>query len=388
MKTIIRSIFLILIANLIAADFCLAQEQIKPKVKIGGAVRYNIRYKDWDDNSRSMGGDVVMDVFKIDVKADYGKLFLDADYRFYPKDFGRNMIHHGYLGYKFDDQTQVHLGVHKVDFGILPYASHSAFFNLPYYIGFEDDYDTGLKFVHNTKKWDISLAWYKCAEGGREFKTFSDGSMGYGTDNARYSFDLSGDTEEKGQFNGRVAYKHKSHEFGFSAQYGKYFHHANHETKDSYAYAAHYTGKFLPKKNLDLKLQYMKYDYNADSDLVNMGAYTYSYDVASEADIITAGLAYTVPIKNKYIKAVKFYENYNYMNKYADGLNDTQFNVVGMMIVASPIIVFIDCATAKNHDWLGPWGHFGDNHDQCGFGRGEKSPEWNSWFNINIGYYF
>ncbi|MFA8435046.1 MAG: hypothetical protein ACEPOZ_11065 [Marinifilaceae bacterium] len=363
--------------------------QISKHLDLGGALRFNYRYKAWDENSKEVGGDAVLDVFRINAKATYSKLFLDAEYRFYPSDFGGGMLHHGFIGYKFDEKTQLQLGVNQVPFGILPFASHSWFFNLPYYVGLEDDYDTGIKFVHQNKNWDFALAWYKNAEGGRSWNTFSNGESGYGVDPARYSYDLAGDMEETGQGNARVAYKFNTHEVGFSGQYGRFLNHATGKKQSHYALAAHYHGKFLAQKQLDVKLEAVQYKYNGlDQKEITMAAYNYTYDIATEAAIFSGGLAYTIPVEWGPIESVQFYENYNYMLKQESNMNDSQMNVVGMLITAGPIYTYVDYASGKNHDWLGPWGAFGEEANRYGLGQGAKNPEWHSWFNINIGYYF
>ena len=76
------------------------------------------------------------------------------------------------------------------------------------------------------------------------------------------------------------------------------------------------------------------------------------------------------------------------MLKPDDGFNDSKMNVVGMLISAGPIYTYVDYASGKNQDWLGPWGGFGEDANRYGLGKGEKDSPWRSWFNINVGYYF
>ena len=366
-----------------------ASAQTKPTVKFGGALRFNYRYKDWDINNKSIGGDAVFDVFKISAKATYGKLFLDMDYRFYPSDFGGGMLRYGYIGYDFNTENQLQIGANQVPFGLLPYASHSWFFNLPYYVGLEDDYDMGIKFVRNTSKWHLALALYKNAEGPRAWSTFSNGTSGNSADPIRYSYDLAGDTEENGQINARAAYKFNKQEIGVSSQLGQYHNHVTDKTNSHNAFAIHYNGNFLQDERLNIKAEAIQYTYNgAVDDLITMAAYNYTYDITSKATLLTAGIAYTIPLKMEPFQSIQFYENYNYMIKGNDGHHDTQMNVIGCLLTAGPIYTYIDYASGKNQDWFGPWGGFGPDGDQYGLGRGEASPEWHSWFNINVGYYF
>ncbi|OQY16585.1 MAG: hypothetical protein B6I36_10055 [Desulfobacteraceae bacterium 4572_35.1] len=95
----------------------------KPAIKIGGALRVNYGLKDWDDTQKDKGGDFAFDTFRLNLDGSIGDMILSAEYRFYPE-YDFNTIHHGYIGYKFNDVTQVQLGVHQVPFGLQPYASH------------------------------------------------------------------------------------------------------------------------------------------------------------------------------------------------------------------------------------------------------------------------
>lgn len=377
--------FLILICFFVNS----ATAQKKKHLELGGALRFNYRYKDWDENSKNVGGDAVLDVFFVNAKASYSKLFLDAQYRFYPSDFGGGMIHHGYVGYKFSEKSQIQVGINQVPFGDLPFASHSWFFNIPYYVGLEDDYDTGVKWLYEDGNWDFALAWYKNAEGGKSWQTFSNGESGYGVDPVRYSYDLAGDNEETNQVNARVAYGNENHEVGFSSQWGKYFNHSTEQNHSHYAHAVHYHGKFLSHKQLDIKTQVINYKYmGGGPKTITMAAYNYSYDVAKNATILSAGASYTFPVDWGPVESIEFHENYSYMVKHAAGFNDTQMNVIGCLITAGPLYTYLDYGSGKNHDWFGPWGAFGENADRYGLGKGSANPGWNSWFNINMGYYF
>jgi len=59
--------------------FCL--EQDKPKIKIGGALRFNYNISSWKPDQVKRGGDFGYDVFRINAKANYKKLSLNAEYR-------------------------------------------------------------------------------------------------------------------------------------------------------------------------------------------------------------------------------------------------------------------------------------------------------------------
>ena len=145
------------------------------KIDLGGAVRFNYVYREFQANSRSKGGDFEFDLFRLNVDGQYHDLLVSAEYRWYSF---MNVIHHGWIGYDFSDTWQGQFGITKVPFGILPFASHSWWFGIPYYIGLEDDYDMGVKFVREKAPWNLQLAFFK------------NGEWGDAGDTERYSFDV------------------------------------------------------------------------------------------------------------------------------------------------------------------------------------------------------
>ena len=156
-------------------------------VKFGGALRLNYAWRDFDEESKERVGDFELELFRINADGEIGDVKLSAEWRRY-NDF--QAIHHGWMGYEINDQLETRLGITQVPFGILPFASHSFWFGGTYYLGFEDDYDTGVQFIHQPDDdWTFHYAFYKNPE--------------YANDNrfGRYSFDL---VTEGDQQNGEI----------------------------------------------------------------------------------------------------------------------------------------------------------------------------------------
>ena len=124
-----------------------AQERVLPKFKLGGALRFNYNFCDWKPGHRDRGGDFGFDVLYFKLSGSYRNIILSADYRFYSKDFGGPMLKYGWIGYQFNDKSQMQLGLTGVPFGIQPIASHNFFLQIAYYIGLEDDSDMGIKYL-------------------------------------------------------------------------------------------------------------------------------------------------------------------------------------------------------------------------------------------------
>lgn len=388
---------------------------------VGGAVRFNYRYMDWEDEgyariNKAQGGELLLDTYRINVDGTAGDIDLSLEYRFYS---GYHMLHHGYMGYDFNDATSMQIGVHQVPFGIQPWASHNWFFSLAYYLGLEDDYDAGIKFMHKMDNGlDLQLAYYKNDEGN--YTGASDNS-------SRYSYDIVDETffgmqsnnRESHQFNARLAYTMTrddfSAEFGISGQYGMLFNEAldrierdtslsNDYDGDTDAWGDHmavggHINATYKAFNLMLFGIYVEHNPNVvmadamdstleaggavapdfDEELVVFGAYDFPYPVASKGVLVAIQPAYTVPVNWGPISSLQFYNDFSMYMKDNDGFEDSYHNVTGVLIVAGNVYTYVDVAQGKNNPWLGQF---------TGLGAGVKDAEWKMRFNINMGYYF
>ena len=382
-KTLLFFIFLSTSVMLTAQN----EQKEKPKLHVGGALRFNYNLSSWKEGQKKRGGDFGYDLFRINAKASYKGVKLNVEYRFYSKAFGGGMLKQGWIGYDFNSLDNIQLGLTQVPFGITPYDSHNWFFNINYYIGLEDDHDMGLKFTHSGKKWKYALAFFKNAEELR-FGSTSDVS------NSRYSYDVGSLTngtyrnKEVNQFNGKVVRKFKTgsvkHEIGVSALYGGVFNLDTQKMGWHYAFAGHYQ---MYAGNFNLKLQVSKYKYDTknpagqNNDVLAMTAYGYPYLVAAEATSYTLGVSYSVPVHLGPISNLKFYNDFGYLDKTKDSFYDSYMNVTGFMITAGQVYTYVDMAQGKNQPWLGPvW--------TDALGTGTQGAQWARRFNINIGYYF
>jgi hypothetical protein len=202
------------------------------------------------------------------------------------------------------------LGVTQVPFGITTYASHSWWFQGPYYVGLEDDYDMGLNFDYTpSDKLKLSLSYFRQAE--PEGPIFG-GDVTFGQAGpGRYSYDItSGKTikpddlntvpasssgynltdstgngyrvepvktdgvdtiknesiRELNQFNIRAAYQITDGiEIGVSGQLGQLYNDYLDDYEWSTAFAGHILANF---GNFNFKGEYIKYNYSAKGALV------------------------------------------------------------------------------------------------------------------------
>ncbi len=354
--------------------------QEKPKIDVGGALRFNYNLSSWKDGQKDRGGDFGYDMFRVNFNAEWKGIYLDAEYRLYSEAFGGGFLKQGWVGYRFNERDEIQVGLNQVPFGLQQYNSHNWFFNLTYYFGLEDDHDMGVKFLHIDDKFEYNLAFYKNAE-----------ELQFGGDTEsspdRYSYDVVGRNKEVNQFNGKLIYKFGDsikNRIGFSAQYGGLYNLDTKETGSHNGLALHYEANF---SNWNFKLQAMTIDNNPENgpdqsnDILQMGAYGVPYEVASDFNIYTLAFSKSVPVELGPVSNLEFYNDFGYMDKKVESFEDSFMNVTGVLVTAGHLYTYIDYAAGYNHSWLG--GNFVDD-----FSTGNPDANWEARFNINIGYYF
>lgn len=348
------------------------------EIRVSGAVRFQYGIKDYDRDDKDRLGDFDFDVFRLDFNGTAGDIIFSAQYRWYQY---MDTIHHAYLGYQFDENWQGQIGIHQVPFGNLTWNSNSFFFSTPFYVGLEDDYDAGLKFMGRYDKHDIQLAFYKTDELG--------GIDGFVSDRTgRYSYDIVGtraagegiyDTPgtalaEDSTLNARYSYHFDNAEVGVSLLSGD-VEGADGTVGDRSAYAFHVKGQL---DNFGLLLQYTDYEYDLDdgTELLTVGAYSFFDTIPTEATMYNMSLTYSMDVDWGPISNLKFYNDYSLMTDKSGGLTeDTFMNVLGVQVTSGNLYTLIDLASGKNQPFLG--GSLAGNADDT-----------NTRLNINFGYYF
>jgi len=352
----------------------------KLSVDIGGALRYNYNLSSWKENQKKRGGDLGFEVFRIDVDANYKNWQLKIDQRFYADGFGGAFLKFGWMQYNIDDYTDIKFGLIPAYFGTQQFNSHSWFFQLPFYLGFEDDHDMGISYSKRTDHHQLDIGYYK----NSEELTFGDNSP---ISDSRYNYDFSGRNKEVNQLNLRYNYKIGTavkQKIGTSLQYGGIWNLDTQEMGSHKALGLHYE---LDYGGFNLKAQYLTYD-NApangpeeSTDLIQMTAYGAPYNTAAKASIYSIGIAYTLNVDWGVLTALQFYNDYSYMDKSVSTWEDTQMNVLGVLISADPVYIYVDYASGLHQPWLGPqW--------TDALSTGDPNNSWESRFNVNVGFYF
>ncbi|MFO7880602.1 MAG: hypothetical protein ACQES0_05790 [Bacteroidota bacterium] len=397
---------------------------------IGGAVRYNVISTSYESDPTALSTEATWDTWRLNVDGSMSGVDLSFEYRFYPT-FATHFIHHGYLGYNLTDDLYMKLGVFQKPFGITSFASHSWWFQGPYYVGLEDDYDIGVGFDYALgDKGEIQLAYFRQAE---PQGPASGGVNWAGAGPGRYSYDITSGNNyeaedgssyyesirELNTVNARVAYDViDGLEIGGSAQVGGIYNDYLMESEIATAFAGHIVGDFA---GFNLKAEYIYYDYAAkgveiaddgtettyDLETVQMGAYGFNYPVASQASMYVAGLAYSIPVEFGPITNIQPYVDFTMIDKANEDFVDTYHLIPGFLVTAGSIYTYVDFALGKNQPWLTEdFGvglgqgrtydddvsedlyYYTEDNEKAGEPVELKDMPWNLRFNINIGYYF
>ncbi len=377
--------------------------------KIGGAMRVNYTFGDYspelDRSSRAEDdrGAVALDTFRFNLGYENGPWIGKAEYRFYPG-YGANnhdsyhFPHTGWVGYNFENGSQVQVGLNRVPFGPTAYGvSQSWFFDQHYYVGLADDMDIGVKYTTSFDDLILDMALYACDEGTHNGANFS-------SDSVRYSYDVVDETgdgyEERNQVNLRAVYPVETGDvkadLGVSLQYGQLKSRGPQRDGDHWAGSLHAIIKFSGF-NLTPQLTYYAYDVDDEQplgtgDLVQFGAWDFPTLVAARAYIPAVSLSYTIKTPQvDWLSYVVPYVEYSSIVKSESGFNDSELYTIGAAWANGGWYIYTDLVYSNGNDFVGNESGYGDN-PAPGFSsnRVGANPEHHGEyrFNINFGYYF
>lgn len=354
-----------------------AKEKPEDGITIGGAVRFQYTNNSYDKANVQQKGGIAFDTFRLNLDGKKGDVILSAEWRWYEY---MTTLHHAWVGYDFDDNNQIQIGLTRLPFGNQAYNSHSFFFSSNYYLGLEDTYALGSLFVHDSNHINVQLGFFK------------NGARGVGGNNENYSYDLTKDSNDNtvgvsntgalrvvGKLNPNDDF---SLEAGVSGLYGGIYNSSlNSVRTGNYgAYAAHTDINY---KRFNAKLQATHYDYRfSDNDsTMKLGGYAGDYETPTHAHTYTLGLSYHQPVSIGPITGLDFYNDYSAVTNKSDDSNgdhiaSTYMNVTGVGISAGGVYAYADYINARNQPFIG--GDF----------VGSSGNDVEHRFNLNIGYYF
>lgn len=383
-----------------AAEAPAAPESPESPFTIGGAVRFNYVHKSWQDEYKS--GFFGLDTARLEVKYDDGRLIGSAQYRYnnFPKGQGgywQHFLHHGWAGLRFDDGSEVHVGLDKNPFGLQPFASNNFYESIAFYAGLEDKYDLGVTYWSRPGPVEWQLAFFP-----RDGGSYRGGSNTAGASN-RYSYNIVKDDDEQGYGTGQTdrerntvigrvvwhAGPDRNHEFGVSGLTGEIDNGRGIDTR-RHAAAVHYRGSY---GRVGLMLEAIRYRYRTahgpeqtyngldPNSFVMLGGFGYPFPVASAGDMFIANVSYAIPGKLGPFTDFKLYNDYGILKKRHAGYRNSVQNVTGVSFASGKWAFYVDFMLGKHHPYLSPdlGGLAGTSDEHNGFTRR---------INVQAGYYF
>ncbi len=358
--------------------------------KVGAALRFNHRYESWDGPNRGLGK-LNFDIFRVDLKGKYDDFSLNSS--FVLQDQQYTSIEKAFIGYKLNDQNQLDFGLVYKPFAIYPYPQNGWTYHIPFFLGYGNNIAPGINWNYHDQDWDMSLGYYP-----RMLPT----DLRYSPESATYDdltekafpFQQGYQNEKRHQLNARLVKKLDNdlgkHELGFSGAVSQLHNTLTDDDGKYYAVGLHANSN-IQRWNIQGSVIHYQYDaknpMGVESDLTLMGAngLTPAYFIASEATVSSFNVAYTLPIKDMgKLKALRFYNDYSYMDKKRSDWAGSQMNTTGMMVIASPFMLWADYTLGKNANIIG------GASNSTGFSSTNSinSDKWLHRVNLNIGFSF
>ncbi|GAB3030750.1 porin [Bowmanella dokdonensis] len=357
-------------------------EARNPPIRIGGAVRFQYSFEDYDADNRDRTGDLDFDIFRVDFNGQIGDVILAAQYRWFQY---MDAVQKAYVGYNLSEHWQAQLGIINLPFGNLPYNSHNYFFSSNFYVGLEDNPEAGVNFRYRSQDWEWDLGFYKSDEQGGVDGYVSDRTARYAPDAVGVRLPGEGIYQAptlamarhntfavRGARNWQMAAQ-SSLQLGLSAQAGQ-LHDEKDDIGEQKTVGLHGRFKDGPWEWMGM-ISHYDYDLPMANDGIVVGSYGFFDTIPLSGTLYTANVAYDLPVVWGPVSNLRFHDNFSLMTgKPGDG-QDSFMNVLGMAVTAGGLYTYFDLVSARNHPFIG-----GSLAGQAG--------ETNTRFNINFGYYF
>jgi len=356
--------------------------------KLGGALRFNHRYEQWEPSDKRGIGKLDFDIFRIDLKGKSGDAYLNASYLI--QDQEKTSIEKAYVGYNLDKNNSIEAGFVYKPFALYPYPQNGWTYHIPFFLGYGNNIAPGINWNYNNPEWDVKVGYYP-----RMLET----NLRYSPESATYddllTFQAAYKNEKHNQLNTRIVRKFGNdqigkHEVGISGSAAQ-LHNKTTRDEGSYYAAGIHTNSNYQRWNLQSSVIHYQYDAEnpegVSNDMTLMGAngLTPAYFIASEGTVSSVNLAYTLPVQNMgKLKAIRFYNDYSYLDKERSDWSASQMNTTGAMFIATPFMVWADYTWGKNANIIGG----ATNGTGFTSATSENSDKWQYRVNLNIGFNF
>ena len=361
-------------------------------LKLGGVLRFNHRYEQWESSPKRGGGKLDFDIFRLDLKGKSDDIYLNASYVI--QDQEMTSIEKAYVGYNLSNKQSIEAGFVYKPFALYPYPQNGWTYHIPFFLGYGNNAAPGVNWNYIDSEWDLKLGYYP-----RMLET----NLRYSPESATYDdlsenhfpFQAAYQNEKRNQLNTRIVRKFGNekigkHEVGLSGAVAQLHNQTTDEDGHYYAAGLHSNSNYQ-RWNLQSSVIHYQYDaknptgVNEDMTLMGTNGLTPAYFIASEGTIASLNLAYTLPLENMgKLKAIRFYNDYSYLDKERSDWAASQMNTTGAMLIASPFMVWADYTWGKNANIIGG----ATNGTGFTSAMSENSEKWMYRVNFNIGFSF
>ncbi len=374
---------------------------------IGGAMRVNYIYGDYDKVGNAPqrggnGGNAELDTFRINAALKYRQWIGQLEYRWYDS---YNFMHTGWLGYAFDESSQIQVGVTRVPFGPGPYGiSQSWFFDQHYYVGLADDPDLGVKYLTQWGDWELAIAYFVSSEANGNGASGDSARYGYDAVKWKFALESNGDVveapangyEERNQFNLRAIYQLEDGpvptDVGFSMEWGE-LDGKRAEDGHHWALSGHMVNTL---GDFTLATQLTRYEYDVDDNnlagaqLIPLGAYDFAWPAATRGWLPAVSLSYRIDTPGiPWLSYIMPYLEYSSIVKDDSQFHNSELFILGSAWASGGWYIYSDLAYSNGNLFIGDTD---DNYSNVYQGVGDFGADgnnkWNYRFNLNLGYYY
>lgn len=127
-------------------------------LKVGGVIRLNHRYEQWDASKNRGFGKLDFDIFRLDLKGKSDDAYLNASYLI--QDQEMTSIEKAYVGYNLSPTQSIEAGFVYKPFAIYPYPQNGWTYHIPFFLGYGNNAAPGVNWNYNHPDWDIKLGYY------------------------------------------------------------------------------------------------------------------------------------------------------------------------------------------------------------------------------------
>ena len=359
------------------------------QLKLSGAIRSRFLHKDYaDPASEGSNNDWKLADIKLVLNYENPNWLASVDTRCYQYESlcDAVFLKDAWVGYKFNDEQRLTVGLQPVEFGYGNLWGNSYYETLLNTVGLEDIHNLGVKYQFKNQDYRLALGFYP--QDGGNYKGSSKDSSRY-SGNFVTADDLNSgtDLEEKNMWIATAAKKiNLNQDYGLKTEIGASYWYSELDNKISHTEGTRKAWNIFALTELNawqwLFVAGAQDIDNADRlhpQYSTIGAFDFPYQVANHANFWVNELSYAVKQPIFQMENIKPYISYSQFSKDESTFQDSERLMTGVYFNYKSIGVQGEYIWSKNDPMTGSSGR--------GLAQGDQNG-WNQLFYLSIGYYF